>query len=193
MTVGVEEAGVWVDLPSRGGGLDARAFVEGAAEGRVEALSEKSDTSGVVEVEASFGVREGEESFEVAKSEVKDLGSTGPLGWVIMKKHDAIAERHRPGGPSDKASVGEEGFDPKHTDTIEKDSDVAASDGDGGAVSEDRVDLFALLLDGGALKGAPSGFEFLVDELETLEVVLIEALDGGDGVGAFGEDESGIA
>jgi len=32
-----------------------------------------------------------------------------------------------------------------------------------------------------------------VDELKALEVVLIEALDGGDSVGAFGEDESGIA
>ncbi len=151
MAIGVEEAGVWEYLPSCGGGLDARAFVEGATEGRMEALSEKGDASGVIEVEASFGVGKRQKSFEVAESEVKDLGCTGPLGWVIMKKHDAIAESHRPSGPSDKASVGEKGFDPKHTDTVEKDSDVAASDGDGWAVSEDGVDLFALLLDGGAL------------------------------------------
>lgn len=110
-----------------------------------------------------------------------------------MEEDDAITECHGSSRPCHKASIGEKGFDTEHADAVEKDSDVSACDGDGSAISEDGLDLFALLLDSGAFEGAPLVFKVLVDLLKALEVVLVEALDGGDGVFAFGEDKCGIA
>ncbi len=175
-------------VPSRGRPRDAvpcepRALVQRDARARGESPGEELHADGVVQAEAPARVRQGHHAGAEAHAGPEHLRIAPALGRGVVEEHDALGDRHRPGGPGDdRQRRGEDAHQVEEPQAVVEDPDVPAGDAQGVDARENLREFPAVMHEVPVFREMPLTPELVLDVVDAAQVVRVQGaqvVEGG--------------